>query len=456
MKIPRSILITAAFLLAPLSVGIVTAFSQLSATLIPKLNKDLQAAALANLPPPPELKLGKLRAAILLSETGTQLTDVLGPAQVLGETGRIDLYTVASERRALPTTGAVAILPHYAFAEAPRSDIIVVPAVLDPQSPKLIEWLQTNRARAKWVLVVCEGARLAKSAGLLDGKSATSHALALPDLMEAPGSTRWLPGPRYVIDGNVITTAGVTGAVDGALFLVEKLFGAEEAVRLSDRLGWARTREEDPTGQRASLAEAPSILRASDILQLYLRAGFEWFRGAVGVLLYPGVSELGLAAPLELLARPQDWYLTTVAASRTPVRTQHGIDLLAIDTVGTVLPLEFFITPSRGVNPDGSPTRADPTQDTVIQRWITEQPTPARSFLHDPAGASYAQILALLQDRQGPAITDLVARLVEWRGPRPPSDAGTSAWPLRLWIRPFILGALFALLAAWIVRRLSR
>jgi transcriptional regulator GlxA family with amidase domain len=119
--------------------------------------------------------------------------------------------------------------------------VIVVPQLNDagePSAYSIVQWLQQQRRRGNPLLVsVCVGAEVLASAGLLDGRPATSHWLGLIGLRRSYPSVQWQDGVRYVDDGDVITSAGVLSGVDATLRVVERMLGPTPAQRAAVDVG---------------------------------------------------------------------------------------------------------------------------------------------------------------------------------------------------------------------------
>ena len=114
----------------------------------------------------------------------------------------------------------------------------MVPAVAAPNGKKeapLREWIIRRVDRGAHLLGVCNGSRLLAATGLLDGRRATAHWSSIRSLERSRPQVDWVRGQRYVQDGTLTTTAGVTSGVFGALRLVEQLAGAGEAQRVGQR-----------------------------------------------------------------------------------------------------------------------------------------------------------------------------------------------------------------------------
>ena len=178
------------------------------------------------------VKQQKQNVAILIFD-GVQIIDYTGPYEVLGGMGKRHVYTVAERAEAITTNMGMRVIPNYTFENQPKPDIIIVPgggvdAHLENQ--KVIGWLRESAKGARYVMSVCNGAFFLAKAGFLDGLEATTTAGLLDKLAAMAPKTRVVRDKRFVDNGKIITTAGLSAGIDGALHLIEKLDGA----------GWAQ------------------------------------------------------------------------------------------------------------------------------------------------------------------------------------------------------------------------
>ena len=189
---------------------------------------------------------GRIAVAVVLGATGSVVTDALAPIEVFARSSAFFVYTVSVHRQPVPLSGGLHVLPDHALADvdagtAPRPGVVVVPAVIDPTGPAqapLRAWITRQANRGARILGVCAGSVLLAETGLLDGLQATSFWQRISGLRRAHPAVRWRSGVRYVEDGPVTTTAGVTSGVVGALRLVEKLAGTQEAERIGTDIGY--------------------------------------------------------------------------------------------------------------------------------------------------------------------------------------------------------------------------
>jgi cyclohexyl-isocyanide hydratase len=159
----------------------------------------------------------------------TQL-DMTGPYEVLARLPNTKVLLVAHTMAPVKTDRGMQIVPSITFAQCPQLDLVMVPGGPGQQQlmedALVIEFLQRQARGAKYVTSVCTGSLVLGAAGLLKGKRATSHWAAI-DHLKLLGA---IPvSEKVVIDGNVITGAGVTSGIDFALTVAATLEGEEIA-----------------------------------------------------------------------------------------------------------------------------------------------------------------------------------------------------------------------------------
>ena len=169
-----------------------------------------------------------MQIAVLLYDRFTAL-DAVGPYEILCRLPGAELVFVAE--RAGPVradTGRLALVAEAALADVPAPDLVLVPG--SPQAPTapgpLLDWLRAVDAGTAWTTSVCTGSLVLAAAGLLAGRPATTHWLAM-DLLAAFGAKP--VESRVVIDGKYATAAGVSAGLDLALELAGRIAGVEVA-----------------------------------------------------------------------------------------------------------------------------------------------------------------------------------------------------------------------------------
>src|SRR5205807_4312943 len=202
-----------------------------------------------------QTKSKQVTVAIVLFD-GVQIIDYSGPWEVFGQAG-FKVFTVADKSEPLTTRFDQKVIADYTFDNSPDADIVLLPGgrgtLKAADNPRAIKWIQDKAKKARYVMSVCTGAFLLARTGLLDGLSATTYHDAIGNLSQAAPKTRVVYNQRYVDNGKVITTAGLSSGIDGALHLVERILGKGQAQ--SEALVLEYTWEGDAKPARAAFAD---------------------------------------------------------------------------------------------------------------------------------------------------------------------------------------------------------
>ncbi|MCH0567380.1 MULTISPECIES: DJ-1/PfpI family protein [unclassified Streptomyces] len=171
-----------------------------------------------------------MQIAIVLYDRFTAL-DAVGPYETLGRLPGAETVFVAERTGPVRTdTGQLALTADRTLSEVPRPDIVVVPGgpeqAVPTRNEPLLEWLRAADAASTWTTSVCTGSLLLAAAGLLGGRSATSHWLSLDGLTRYGARPA---GDRVVLDGKYVTAAGVSAGIDMGLTLLGRIAGDEYA-----------------------------------------------------------------------------------------------------------------------------------------------------------------------------------------------------------------------------------
>jgi len=176
-----------------------------------------------------------MNIVFVLFPSVTQL-DFTGPLQVLSRLPGARVHIAASSMAPVETDATLTLNPTCAFADCPPADVLVVPGgfgVDDAMNdPALMAFVRREGASARYVTSVCTGAFILGAAGLLKGRSATTHWAYHDDLRKVGAKP---VKARVVRDGNLFTGGGVTAGLDFALTLAAEIAG--EAVAQAVQLG---------------------------------------------------------------------------------------------------------------------------------------------------------------------------------------------------------------------------
>ncbi len=161
---------------------------------------------------------------------GVQSLDVTGPLEVFTYARGYRVTTASADGRPVRTSSGLRITPDQALGAAP--DTLVVPGgqgTREPQ-PEVVAWLREHGQEPARIMSVCTGAFLLAEAGLLDDRRATTHWQYCDTLAGRHPKVEVDPGPIFVRDGRIATSAGVTAGLDLALALVEEDRGRDVAL----------------------------------------------------------------------------------------------------------------------------------------------------------------------------------------------------------------------------------
>jgi transcriptional regulator GlxA family with amidase domain len=175
---------------------------------------------------------------ILLFE-GFEELDAVGPWEVLAswtteypEDG-YRVITMSADGRPVTAAKGLTIAPHLAVSDAPDLEVLLYPGGRGTRAQladaEHLDWVRGQRATVPVMTSVCTGSLVYAAAGLLRNRPATTHWGSLDLLSELDPSIDVRPDDRFVDDGNLITSAGVSAGIDMALHLVDRLVGTERA-----------------------------------------------------------------------------------------------------------------------------------------------------------------------------------------------------------------------------------
>ena len=184
----------------------------------------------SKLKPPPN---GRIPVAVAISE-GVTVIDFAGPWEVfqdtmVGDEMPFQLLTVSEKTDPIEGSAGLKLVPDHTFANAPECKVVVIPA--QKGSDALREWLRKVSQSADVTMSVCTGAFQLAKAGLLDGKSATTHHEFLDQLEKKFPKIKVQRGVRFVEGERISTAGGLSSGIDLALRVVERYYGRAAAER---------------------------------------------------------------------------------------------------------------------------------------------------------------------------------------------------------------------------------
>ncbi|HVJ41601.1 MAG TPA: DJ-1/PfpI family protein [Dongiaceae bacterium] len=184
------------------------------------------------------------RAVAILLFPEVEVLDFAGPFEVfsmaaqLTEPSAFQVFTVASAP--VLTVGGLRVTPGHDFDSCPQADILLLPGGIGSRravgDQRLLDWVALQAQGAEVVASICTGALLLGRLGLLDGLRATTHWGALDLLGEIAPKAEIVPNSRYIDNGRILTSAGISAGIDMSLHLVARLCGEEMAVMVARQM----------------------------------------------------------------------------------------------------------------------------------------------------------------------------------------------------------------------------
>ena len=266
--------------------------------------------------------------AVIAENSGTELTDFVIPYGVLARSGAVQTIAVATQEGPVTMRPALRIAPQATIGQFDErfpdgADYVVVPAVVKPADPVLLAWITAQAAKGATVVSICDGALVVANSGLFKGRRATGHWATEALRKQRYPDTQWLSNVRYVADGKVVSSAGVSAAMPTALALLEAIAGHERAADVARQLGvdgWSTAHDSDRFQPRLGTNLGAYITGYTN----------QWFHSmdSVGVPLAAGVDEIALAFNADAWSRSKRSLVYSVAANANPVRTLNGLTVV--------------------------------------------------------------------------------------------------------------------------------
>jgi transcriptional regulator GlxA family with amidase domain len=182
-----------------------------------------------------------------------ELLDVFGPLEMFGVLqGIVEIKLVAEKAGPVRSAQGPESLAAHGFDDCPHLDLILVPGGMgtraEIENPVLIDFLRRRVEAAEVAMTVCTGTALFARAGVLDGRRATTNKMFFQWVADQGPKVEWVREARWVEDGKLVTSSGVSAGMDMALAVIERLYGEEISrnVAVGTEYDWHRDASWDP------------------------------------------------------------------------------------------------------------------------------------------------------------------------------------------------------------------
>lgn len=195
-----------------------------------------------------------LNVGILIFDDA-EVLDFCGPFEVFSVTRLLGVdsndetfkpfavFTIAEQSRTVKAVGGLRVEPHFTIENHPPIDILVVPGGMgtrrEMHNTALVDWIRKVSGETRLTTSVCTGSFMLGQAGLLDGHHATTHWLSLDRMQQTFPQVTVVRETRWVDEGDLVTSAGISAGIDMSLHVVERLFGREVAENTARQMEYA-------------------------------------------------------------------------------------------------------------------------------------------------------------------------------------------------------------------------
>ena len=185
-----------------------------------------------------------------------ELLDLYGPLEMFGNLKpEIKIITVAGKVRAVPSFQGPQTMAEFDYQNCPQLDLILLPGgfgtIQELGNQAILSFLKERVPSAKVTMSVCSGSWILAKAGLLDGRRATSNKVYFKMATQQSDQVDWVSEARWVEDGPVFTSSGVSAGIDMSLAVIASLYGEKKAMDIANykEYVWNKNPDEDPFTQ---------------------------------------------------------------------------------------------------------------------------------------------------------------------------------------------------------------
>lgn len=258
------------------------------------------------------------RVILVAQNSGTEITDLLVPFAILSDAG-MEVEILATEDGPVNLMNGVELLGLRTLNEhsGEAIDLVVIPAVHHPNQKELLEWLKRTHEGGAMLASICDGVEVLAGTGLLNGRRATGHFYSSTRRESRYPEVEWIKNTRYVRDGQMLTTAGVSASIPAAVYLVEALLGIESANKIALQYGVDRLAAQHHDSSEFSIGAKEVFVGVRNFVR-------GLFKTKYNIKITPQVDEHMLALTIDALGRT---YRASVALDMVSpdVTTKRGL-----------------------------------------------------------------------------------------------------------------------------------
>lgn len=195
----------------------------------------------------------RLVGILLFNEV--EVLDFAGPFEVFSVTTILEsnvkpfvVKTISEDGEMVTARNGLKVQPDYCFDDHPSFDIVIIPGgygaeQIEIHNPRVIEWIQDQKSKVELMTSICTGALLLAKAGVLDGRKATTHWMDLDRLEEEYPEISVQRNVKFVDEGSILTSAGISAGINLSFHLIARLHGKEVALKTAKQMEYDITIE---------------------------------------------------------------------------------------------------------------------------------------------------------------------------------------------------------------------
>lgn len=280
---------------------------------------------------PYNARFGRSRPVIVIigENGGTEVTDFMIPYGVLKQSNSADVFAVSTQSGPLTMRPALTIQPDATVAVFDQrfpdgADYVIVPAVNKIADPTLIAWISAQAAKGATIVSICDGALVVATTGLMNGRKATAHWATKGYRRKHYPKVLWQKNVRYVVDGKIVSSAGISASMPTSLALVEAIAGHDAAAVEAKAPGvtdWSPRHNSEAFEPRLGVNLLP-------LIAVNFTNG--WFHKpeAIGVSVDQDTDEISLAFTADAWSRTGRSHAYVISTQQMPIKTKHGLTIL--------------------------------------------------------------------------------------------------------------------------------
>lgn len=309
---------------------------------------------------------------------GTELTDFVIPYGVLSSSGVAKVVSVSTVPGNMKMFPALKVQAQYTLQQFDKAfpqgaDYVVIPAIRDKDNGDLIKWLTAQSGKGSSLISICNGAITLANTGLMNGHRATAHwaseksrAVDFPDVF-------WQKNIRYVADGKIISSAGISASLPISIALVQAIAGSDKANKLAAELGvidWGSKHSSDAFQQQNDDPSMSWRVKQKTPARL-------------NIPLSDGMDEIALALRAEAYTHSGAAQVVSVSDSVNPIRTRHNLLIVPDKQIVIISTQSAALNPKTTVLP--SATALDMALDEIANEYGSPAAAQAARVMEYPS-----------------------------------------------------------------------